>query len=169
MRLRQRTTRLSGQRVRRYRSGLLGVVRKMLNHRGTESAKRAMNPQIAPIHTDSKREWRSSENRSWRGAWAAPARPGPRDFVVRVFRVAALPHQRREAAAALKTGWPMWGKREIATPSWAEPSGESVSSVESVDHLLILKLGGLRLVGNQDSFYSRSFAFIRGSHFFLGC
>ena len=86
---------------------------------------------------------------------------GRATFVVRVFRAAALPHQQREAAAALKTGWPMWGKREIATPSWAEPSGESVSSVESVDHLLILKLGELRWVGNQFSFihvFSRLFA-----------
>ena len=138
----------------------------MLNHRGTESTKKAMNPQIAPIHTDSKRGWRSSEDRSWRGAWAAPARPGPRDFVVRVFRAAALPHKWREAAAALKTGWPMRGKQEIATPSWAEPSGESVSSV---DHLSILKLDELSLVGNQDSFYSRCFASIRGSNLFLGC
>ena len=46
---------------------------------------------------------------------------GRATFVVRVFRAAAIPHPKREIAAALKTSWPMRGNREIASPSWPEP------------------------------------------------
>ena len=70
---------------------------------------------------------------------------------------AALPHQRREAAAALKTGWPMRSKREIASPLWTAPIWESVPSVESVDQLLILKSRRLRAADNREiSFFSES-------------
>ena len=64
---------------------------------------------------------------------------GRATFVVRVFRAAARPHQQREAAAALKTGWPMRGNREIASPSWSAPNWDSVSSVESVDSVFDLE------------------------------
>ncbi len=79
--------------------------------------KMAMNPQIAQILTDSNCERWMRKDRARHGAWAAPAWPGPHDFVVRVFRAVALPHQRREAATALKTGWPMRSRRVMMAPS----------------------------------------------------